>query len=249
MSRWKAAAIHSTISAAIALLIGLLLFGIWYPPPYFHAGGGDELVLLIGVDLAIGPLLTLIVFRSGKRWLLFDLATIGVLQTIALVYCISVSLRSRPIFLVGEPDRFVLVAANEITDADLAQGHEPRFRLRSWTGPQLVAAVLPTDVGERNDLAFDALAGRDIDNQPKYYRDYAEARASLLKNAKPLGALLAVNPEYGPLIAKATSTSHRDSDDIVWIPLQARKADIVMLLDARSAQPLRALELDPWSGQ
>jgi len=228
----------------------LLLFGVWYPPPYFHAGGADELVLLlVGVDLAIGPLLTLIVFRPGKRGLRFDLVAIGVLQTAALVYGMSVILRSRPVFLVGEPDRFVLVAANQITDVDLAQGHEPTFRLRSWTGPQLVAATLPTDVKERNDLAFGALAGRDIENQPKYYRNYAEAGTSLLKNAKPLSSLIAMDPKYGPVIAKATSDSHRNPDGIEWLPLQARKADMVMLLDARSAQPLGALAIDPWPGQ
>src|SRR4051794_12122697 len=122
MTRWKAAAIHSSISAAVALLVGALLFGLWYPPPYFHAAGADELILvLVGVDLAVGPLLTLIVFRPGKRGLKFDLVTIGVIQSAALVYGMSIILQSRPIFLVGTLDRFDLVSANEISDADLAE--------------------------------------------------------------------------------------------------------------------------------
>ena len=75
MSRWKAASIHCSISALVGLIVGFLLFGLWYPPPYFHAAGADELILLlVGVDLTLGPLLTLIVFRSGKRGLKFDLA-------------------------------------------------------------------------------------------------------------------------------------------------------------------------------
>src|SRR5262249_35748019 len=111
MTRWKAATIHSSISAIIAIAVGALLFGVWYPPPYFHAAGADELVLLlVGVDLAIGPLLTLIVFRPGKWGLKFDLVAIGVLQSAALIYGMSVVLQSRPVFLVGVFDRFNLVA-------------------------------------------------------------------------------------------------------------------------------------------
>jgi len=59
MSRWKAAAIHSSISIVVALAVGILLLGVWYPPPYFHAAGADQLILLlVGVDLVLGLLLT-----------------------------------------------------------------------------------------------------------------------------------------------------------------------------------------------
>ena len=50
MSRWKAAGIHLSISLAIGLLVGALLFGVWYPPPYFHAAGADELILMAQID-------------------------------------------------------------------------------------------------------------------------------------------------------------------------------------------------------
>src|SRR4029078_12975478 len=110
MSRWKAAGIHLSISLLIGLIVGALLFGVWYPPPYFHAAGADQLVLLlVSVDIVLGPLLTLVVFKSGKWGLKFDLTLIAVMQTIALVYGLSVVLRSRPVFLVAAVDRFVLV--------------------------------------------------------------------------------------------------------------------------------------------
>ena len=242
MSRWKAAAIHSSISVVVALVVGTLLLGVWYRPPYFHAAGADELVLLlVGVDLAIGPLLTLIVFRAGKRGLRFDLATIGVLQTVALIYGLSVILESRPIFLVGAVDRFVLVSANEISDEDLAAGSEEAFRQRSWTGPRLVAAVLPADPKERSDLMSLAFSGRDIQNLPKYYRSYASEGPNLLAKAKPLAALR--NKSDVDVWLEKTG---RQESSVVWLPLQARKNDLVMLLDARDSQPLQALAIEPW---
>jgi hypothetical protein len=247
MTRWKAAAIHLLISACIGVIIGALLLGVWYPPPLFHAAGADELILLlVGVDLGIGPLLTLIVFRPGKRGLKFDLTFIGLAQVIALVYGMSVILQSRPIFLVGVLDRFVLVAANEVTDADLAQGHEARFRSRSWTGPRLVAAELPTDLKERNELISAAFSGRDVQNTPKYYLDYASAGRGLLSKAKTISVLRAERPQYVQQIEQWLSATGRSEAAVVWIPLQARKADLVMVLDRSTAQPLRAFAIDPW---
>ena len=247
MTRWKAAAIHLSISACIGTIVGILLFGVWYPPPFFHAAGADELILLlVGVDLALGPLLTLIVFRSGKRRLKFDLAFIGVVQTAALIYGLLVVLQSRPVFLVGAIDRFVLVAANEIADADLAQGTQERFRMRSWTGPVLVAAIPPTDIKERNELVFSAFSGRDLPNMPKYYLDYGAAGDTLLSKAKILSVLRTERPQYAQRIDRWLAQSKRPETTVVWVPLQARKTNLVMLLDATTAQPLQALEIDPW---
>ncbi|HZP67272.1 MAG TPA: TfpX/TfpZ family type IV pilin accessory protein [Rudaea sp.] len=247
MSRWKAAAIHLSISATIGVIVGALLFGVWYPPPYFHAAGADELVLLlVGVDLTLGPLLTLVVFKSGKRGLKFDLAVIGIAQTAALVYGLSVVLVSRPVFLVGVLDRFVLVAANEISDDDLAQGSKPEFRSRSWTGPRLVAAELPTDDKERSELAFSALAGRDAQNLPKYYRDYSEAGKALLAKAKPLDVLRKKRPGDVAELDAWLAGAGRNADSVVWLPVVARKSDLVMLMDAQTAAPLKALPINPW---
>jgi len=247
MTRWKAAAIHSSISIVIALIVGALLLGVWYPPPYFHAAGADELVLLlVGVDLCIGPLLTLIVFRAGKPGLRFDLTTIALVQTAALVYGLVVVLQSRPVFLVGVMDRFVLVSANEVTDEDLANGLDSRFRSRSWTGPRLVAAEVPTDPKERSDLGSMALDGRDVQNLPKYYRDYAIAGKSLLTPAKPLQTLYQKRPRESQVVTDWLKRSGRDEGGVVWLPLQARKEDLVVVLDAATAQPLQAFAIDPW---
>lgn len=247
MTRWKAASIHLCISATIGLVTGALMFGVWYPPPFFHAAGADELILLlVGVDLALGPLLTLVVFRTGKRGLKFDLIAIGTFQSVALVYGMSIVLQARPIFLVAAVDRLVVVAANEVSDADLAQGSEPRFRSRSWKGPQLVAARMPTNPIEKSDLAFSALAGRDLQNLPRYYCDYADGGRALLLRAKPLGQLLTKDAQSAPLVERWLREAGRSANSVVWIPIQASKADMVMLLDAQSAEPLHALTIDPW---
>jgi hypothetical protein len=161
MSRWKAAGIHLSINAVIALLAAGLIYGIWYPHPYSQAAGAGTLVLLLlGVDLVLGPLLTLVVFKVGKKGLKFDLAAIAILQVCAFVYGLHVVAAARPAFIVGVIDRFVLVSANELDQADLDKATNPEFRSAPWTGPKLVGAQLPTDSKLRNDIVFSGAAGK-----------------------------------------------------------------------------------------
>ena len=247
MSRWKAAGIHLLISCSIGLIVGALLFGVWYPPPYFHAAGADVLVLLlVSVDLTLGPLLTLVVFKSGKWGLRFDLALIAIIQSAALVYGMSVVLRSRPVFLVAAVDRFVLVSASEIDDDDLSKGSKPEFRSLSWTGPRLAGAQIPSTWQERNTVLFSSIAGKDIDKYPQYFADYAAAAPGLLKRAKPLDALKVTDDDARKTLAAAIDKAGEPAERIVWVPLVARKANLVMLLDRDSGKPLRAVPINPW---
>ncbi|MEO8671031.1 MAG: TfpX/TfpZ family type IV pilin accessory protein [Tahibacter sp.] len=247
MSRWKAAAIHLSISAAIGLFVGILLFGVWYPPPYFHAAGADELVvLLVGVDVVLGPLLTLVVFKSGKKGMKFDLAVIAITQTCALVYGMSVVFRTRPVFLVAAIDRFVLVAANEIDPADLIAGSKPEFRSLSWFGPRTVSVKLPPISKERDDLMFSGLAGKDVDKFPKFYVEYTEGVADILKSAMPLDALKTPDPTTEKLLAEAVDGTKIARDRLVWVPIMVNKASLTMLLERDSGKPLNAVAIDPW---
>ena len=201
-----------------------LIFGLWFPRAYLHAAGANELIMvLIGVDLCVGPLLTLIIFRSGKWGLKFDLACIAVLQAAALAYGMSVVVKSRPVFLVAAVDRFELVAANEITDADLAQGSMPEFRSRSWTGPRLAVAVLPTDTEERNDLLFSGAGGRDLQNLPKYFRDFSTDGRTLLSKSKNIGALEDKDPENSSVLRSWLARAGRSPDSVGWLPLDQRQ--------------------------
>ncbi|MGZ5132283.1 MAG: hypothetical protein ACXWJ1_13285 [Caldimonas sp.] len=80
--RARAAGVHLLISAAVAGLAALLVFGLWYPGSYRLLAGGRDLFLLVtSVDVVIGPVLTFAIFNLAKGWrhLRRDLAVIGVL--------------------------------------------------------------------------------------------------------------------------------------------------------------------------
>lgn len=235
MSRWKAAGIHLSISICTALVALGLMFGVWYPPPFFHADGAGKLeLLLVGVDLTLGPLLTLIIFKSRKKGLKFDLVVIATVQAIALVYGMSVVLRTRPVFLVAAVDRFVLVSASDLSAGDLASGSKPEFRSRSWTGPRLVAALLPTDSAKRSQILTSSLAGKDIERLPKYYVDYATNVEALLVHAKPLDKLHPQDAATKSVVDKWLARHHRSRSDTVWLPMTAHFSDLTALLDKKT---------------
>lgn len=249
MPRWKAVVLHLCISAAIAAIASGLLVGVWYPPPYFHAdGAGKLLALVVGIDVSVGPLLTLLVFKNGKPGLKFDLAVIGLLQVAALVYGFHVLVLSRPVFLVTAVDRFVVVSAENISSSDLEKASRPEWRHLSWTGPILVGATLPTDPDQREALMFSSLqGGKDIQDLPERYVPYTSIAKSMLKRAHPVALLLSMHPDASQEISRWMQAHHLHDDQVAWLPLQARKWDMVMMMDAGNGQPIGPIPLDPWT--
>jgi hypothetical protein len=248
VSRWKAASIHLGISAAIALCAGALVFGLWYPRPYFEATGASVLILLlIGVDLVLGPMLTLIVFKAGKKGMRFDLTVIGLVQATALIYGLHVVTVARPVFIVANVDRFNLVSAEDLDPKDLARGGTSAFRTLSWTGPRLVGALVPTDPAEHKVLMMSVMAGKDIQQLPKYYVNYDKVVPALLKKAKPLVKLRAINAKASPILDYwlREHSTHNDTNT-VWLPLMTSKTSLTMLMDGTSGKILGTLPIDPW---
>jgi len=131
MSRWKAFAIHLAISVAVFLSLLGVIIAIWYPGILFSVDGGWQgLKLVMGVDVVLGPLLTLIIFKAGKPGLKFDLGCIAALQIACMAAGIWIVYQSRPIALVFAYDTFYSLSANEFK----AYGKDPKS-LATFSGP------------------------------------------------------------------------------------------------------------------
>ena len=74
MNRLRAFLIHLTILAAFLGATFAVIYFVWYPEPYFEIVGAWYLVrIFLVVNIVVGPLLTLIIFKPGKWGLRFDL--------------------------------------------------------------------------------------------------------------------------------------------------------------------------------
>ena len=157
LNRWKAASLHLLISAAIGIAVVTLMLVVWYPRPYFKAMGGDMLILLlIGVDVVIGPLITLIIFNPKKKELKLDLGIIAALQLAALVYGCYVMFVARPVYNVFVVDRFETVAANQVDEASLAKA-SGEFANLPLAGPTVIGARQPTDPARQSEVMVQAM--------------------------------------------------------------------------------------------
>src|SRR4029450_4889642 len=172
---------------------------LWYPQHYFAAMGGDTLImLLIGVDVVIGPLITLIIFDPKKKSLRFDLASIALLQVAALVYGCGVMFKARPVYNIFVVDRFEVIPANDV-DEESREKAAPPFRSLSLTGPKIAGAREPKDPKRQADIVVAAASGgMDISSFPDLYVPYDDLKARAAEVAKPLAALATRQPQDAP---------------------------------------------------
>ncbi len=100
-NRWQAFGLHILISLCLFLLLASIIYFWWYPGLLFQYDGGLEGIKLIaGVDFFIGPVLTLCVYKLGKKSLPFDLSLIAVLQAACLMGGMWTVWQTRPIAVV-----------------------------------------------------------------------------------------------------------------------------------------------------
>jgi len=249
LSRWQAGAGHLLLSVAIGAAVLAAMIFVWYPRPYFEAAGGNDLVLLmIGVDIALGPLLTLAVFNPGKglRKLRFDLAVIAIFQLAALTYGIHVMFVARPAYLVFAVDRFDLVMNNQLFDAELAKAAPPWNR-RPLAKPPTVGARVPADTKLKEESLFLALGGIDLPQQPRFFVPYDEVAADAAKHALPLADLRKLNPEAQARIDAIVAASARTEAQLGFLPARAPHRDFAVIVDRGSGAIVERVMLKPWT--
>lgn len=247
MNRYQASLTHFAISLAVAFLVYLLLRHLWYPGPLFDGAGGRELFyVVVAVDVTLGPLITLIVFKPGKWGLKFDLATIAVLQLAALAYGLHAILESRPIWIAFVKDRFELVRAIDVDDDDLARA-KPPFDRRAWTGPDYIGARIPKDPNAQLRLMDSAiLGGKDVHSYPEYYVPYAAVSRDVVATAQPVGKLFGFNPGAAEQVRALVASVRRPEAELGYLPMRAGKVDLTVVVDRRSGAPLALSTLKPW---
>jgi len=248
MSRWKAAAVHLTISAAIAGAVLSAMLAVWYPQPFFEAAGGSHLLfILVGVDVVLGPTITLIIFdlkKKSLRALRIDLTIIATLQLAALLYGVHVVFQARPVFIVFVKDRFELVTAAEIDPDELAKASRPEYRELPLTGPKIIGTEPPADPKERERILFASVLGHlDWQDFPELYVPYSEVAAQAAAKGMTVERARAVEPDAAVAVADYLKRTGRHEADVRLLPLRARRTWLVVLVDAKSGAVLAFLSL------
>ncbi|MDO9112742.1 MAG: TfpX/TfpZ family type IV pilin accessory protein [Polaromonas sp.] len=248
-SRFLAAAIHLMLSLAVAAVAAGLVFGIWYPYPYREISGGRHLFLIVmAVDVIMGPLLTLAVFNRSKpvAELRRDLTVIGMLQVAALAYGLWTVSVARPVHLVFEIDRFRVVHAIDIPEEEMDRA-PPELRQLPWTGPTLLSVRNFRSQQEGSDATLAAVQGFPLGARPFLWQRYDEAKPQILKVARPLGDLKNRFPDQvGIIDAALRSRPDRGtaSESVAYVPMAGRDTFWTVLLDLRTTEVIAFVPID-----
>lgn len=243
MSRWKAATIHLLLSVAIAIAVVIAMLFLWYPTPYFQAmGGGGLLALVVGVDVILGPLITLIIFDVNKKSLKFDLACVAFVQVVALGYGVSTMFQARPVYTVFNKDRFDVVIAADMSSAELAKVTNPLFKSLPLAGPQIVALAVPS---EPKELERMVISGTDTRAFSQHYVSY-ELKA---KEAAAASQTLVQKQKMSPESAEKTRAfllkSGLDESKVGVLPMYTRNKDMTVVVERATGKILAIAPVSP----
>jgi hypothetical protein len=245
-SRLSACGVHFMVSLVIATLAALLVFGLWYPNPYREISSGRELfLLLVTVDIILGPLITFAVFSKAKprKELRRDLALVVVLQLAALGYGLWTVCMARPVHMVFEYDRFRIVHAVDVPEELLAQTPVGIVAL-PLTGPTLLALRPFKSDREKIDATLSALQGVSLSSRPDLWQPYAAATADVLQAAQSATSLKARFVTQADEIDRELAEAGRSADTVVYLPLVGRNSFWTVFLDPSTADVVATMPLD-----
>lgn len=242
-NRYQAFGYHFLISLLIVSSFTYLIFFHWYPEPYFSADGGWSVFrMVIIVDLMIGPMLTLIIYKPGKKGLKFDLSAIAIAQISALLYGGSVLYLEKPAYLTFAVDRFVIVSADDI---DSSKFPDKTLLEETSESPRLVFALMPEDRDERDKLISEVMTGKpDLEFRPEYYHSFKKYLSVVLYNKTDTEQLKKQSPEHAEKIDQFINDNCKDGCS--FFPLVGKKSEVLLAISSKDGHVIGGIDIDPW---
>jgi len=222
------------------------MFFVWYPTPYFEINGGWKVLrILAGVDVVLGPLLTLIVFKPGKPSLKFDMSCIVLMQLGALIYGGATIYQQRPEFIVFGIDRFTTVTAAEVEFDKL---NYPELKRIIGIGPLLAQAHPPADPKLRQELLFDIVTGgaKDLEFRAELYEPYRPDLTQLRSRSIDLQKIMTLSADAKTAIDNFIAHHGGRLESYLYLPLRGKNADIVIVLSPQDGMPMSSISISPW---
>ena len=250
--RLTAFAWHLSASlGALTLVLGSLYLG-WYRWPGWYLTGALSVVpILIMVDAALGPLITLLIAnpRKPRRELLRDIAIIVTVQLAALAYGSFTLWNGRPLYYTFSEDRLQLVQASDLDPHEiaLARHSNPDFAPHWYSLPRWVWAPLPGNASERAAIVSAAISGSDdVIQMPRYFKAWALGLPALRQQLKSVEAQ---NDrrfyQRRPRLKQQLQESGFSPDQPVTLIMTGRGSPLLAVFDASTLDIRALLRVEP----
>ncbi len=244
LDKIKAAGLHLFLSALIIFSFLAIVYFVWYPYPFYITEGLSYIIIiLLGVDLVLGPVMTLILYKKKKKYLLLDLSIIIIIQSSAFIYGAMTIADGRPVYIVFATDVYKSVSPSMI---DINTIKYPRLKYSFFSKPIYIYATAPQDPAERTKLLWDTLSGgNDIEQLPKYYQEY-KLNLKLVREKKySYKKQLLKNPELNQKLENTLNSHKLTVDEIGLYPFMGNEQAVVVVISLKSGRIIDYLPLSP----
>lgn len=223
-SVWRAKLIafgtHLAISVTVFAAVIALTMWLFYPPLYFWIDGGlFVLTVAAGVDVALGPSFTLVLYAPGRRSNRFVLPAIALGQIAALGWGVHLMYDQRPLL-----DAYVDYPRHEffpVTKGLIADSARPLAELLALSPerPALVYVSLPAD---RRKAAQELQSGRTLSHTESYLPLTGNQLKEVLDAGRTREHIESTFPGNMPKVQKFIDQHGGSFDDYAFVPLAAR---------------------------
>jgi len=244
LKKTKAASTHLLLSILLIFIFFFFAINYWFPNDILALTGIKEiLIMILLIDIIIGPLLTFLVFNPIKKSLKFDLSSILAIQLTMFFYGVYTVYTAHPVYITFTVDRFTLVSAR---DANPSKALLTEYKVSKLSRPILAYTESPKDTEKQQELLFGSVeGGLDLEAFSEYYQPYKENINKIIKRGW--------NPDsiFNTAKSKKALSTFLNSnkitlDDVVFIPVEGKSKFMTYGVDKSTANPIHAFDIDPW---
>jgi hypothetical protein len=240
--RFKALGLHLSGSAcALSLILGALYLG-WYSwPGWALTDVTHVVVVMVGVDVVVGPLLTFVIAHPGKprRELVRDISIIVAVQLCALIYGTVSLWNGRPLYYAYSETVLQLVQAYDIDAQESADGRRlnPDFAPHWYSLPRWIWAPLPQDPSASQKIMTSAIqGGDDVISMPQYFKPWAQGLPVLRTKLKKVDDVAYFMGPDKKKLKERMRAAGLATDQANSIPLTGRGHPLLAVFDPASVK-------------
>lgn len=243
-SRWKAFIIHLNISLVLLCILLYLIIVHWYPEPFFASDGGWQGIrIALGVDIVLGPILTLILYKPGKRGLKLDLTLIAIFQITALSVGTTIIYNQRPVLMAFVEDRFYSMTHEQALESGVDM---QRLQQSSQQKPFPVYMRFPDNIESVLKFKREIVAKTQ---QPVYKQGHlyeainANNLCQIASKTQDLDILIMAEPANEVILNQFLAKQGGKEYDYIYIPLHCRYQDALLVLDRHNGHIVDRLNI------
>jgi hypothetical protein len=238
--RLKALGLHLLASASVlTLIVGSLYLGWYRWPGWYLTDVARVVLILVCVDVVLGPLLTFIIASKNKprRELVRDIGIIVVVQLCALVYGTTSLWNGRPLYYAFSETVLQQVQAYDIDakEVELGQKENPALAPHWYSTPRWIWAPLPQDKEESQKIVVAAITGGDdVISMPRYFKPWDQGLASLRAKLKKVDDVAYFSKGEKMKLKQSMRAAGLPDDQPNTMPLTGRGYPLLAVFDPTS---------------